>query len=73
MKSKSNNQVQKEIKTVFKKYGVTEYRVDFVPSDKLTVKNFFHGAPPFFMQIALTGLARALNLSMGELSRKEEP
>jgi hypothetical protein len=71
MKSKSNSQVQKEIKNVFKKYGVKEYRVDFVPSDELTIKNFICGAPPFRMQIALTGLSRALNLSMG-MNRKDQ-
>jgi hypothetical protein len=66
MKSKANRQVEKEIKTVFKRYGVKEYYVDYVPSDERTVNNFGRGAPAFRMQIALAGLSRVLKLSMGE-------
>ncbi len=66
MKSKAERQIEKEIGTVFRRYGVKEYRVDFVPSDERSIKNFMNGTPSFRMQIALTGLSRAIKLSMGE-------
>jgi hypothetical protein len=66
MKSKANRQIEKEIKAVFRRYGVPEYRVDYIPSDERTIKNFMCGSSPFRMQTALTGLARVLKISMGE-------
>jgi hypothetical protein len=66
MKSKANGQITREVQTVFKRYGVKEYRVDYVPSDKRTVMNFTRGLPEFRMQVALMGLDRAIKLSMGE-------
>jgi hypothetical protein len=66
MKSKANRQVEREIKTVFKRYGANEYRVDYATSDGRTIKNFTSGSPEFRMQVALTGLNRAIKMSMGE-------
>jgi hypothetical protein len=65
MKSKANRQIKREIQTVFKRYGVEEYRVVYA-SDDYTIHNFFKGSTSFAMQTALSALGKAIKISMGE-------
>ena len=65
MKSKAGEQIRRELEAVFKRYGVDEHHVLYVPSDGRVITSLFRGTRQFRMQTALSSLNAATKLSVG--------